>query len=78
MIIHFQPFKNNFFKIRNIKTLKNITKILFSNKRKMINKNIKKILNDSEINKLKIKINLRPADLNPEIYYKISEVYENK
>ncbi len=78
MIIHFQPFKNNFFKIRNIKTLENITKILFSNKRKMINKNIKKILNDSEINKLKIKINLRPADLNPEIYYKISEVYENK
>ena len=43
----------------------------------MINKNIKKILNDSEINKLKIKINLRPADL-IEIYCKISEVYENK
>ncbi len=78
MIIHFQPFKNNFFKIKSIKTLENITKILFSNKRKMINKNIKKILNDSEIDKLKIKINLRPADLNPEIYYKISEVYENK
>ena len=78
MIIHFQPFKNNFFKIKNIKTLEKITKILFSNKRKMINKNIKKILNDSEINKLKIKINLRPADLKPEIYYKISEVYENK
>ena len=78
MIIHFQPYKNNFFKIKNIKTLENITKILFSNKRKMINKNIKKILNNNEINKLKIKINLRPADLNPEIYYKISEVYENK
>ena len=61
MIIHFQPFKNNFFKIKNIKTLEKITKILFSNKRKMINKNIKKILNDSEINKLKIKINLRPC-----------------
>ncbi len=78
MVIHFQPYKNNFFKIKNIKTLENITKILFSNKRKMINKNIKKILNDSEIKKLKIKINLRPADLNPEIYYKISEVYEVK
>tara|TARA_B100000963_G_scaffold349099_1_gene357672 strand:- start:582 stop:1364 length:783 start_codon:yes stop_codon:yes gene_type:complete len=78
MIIHFQPYKNNFFKIKNIKTLENVTKILFSNKRKMINKNIKKILNEKEINKLKIKINLRPADLNPEIYYKISEVYENK
>ena len=78
MIVHFQPFKNNLFKIKNIKTLEKITKILFSNKRKMINKNIKKILNDSEINKLKIRVNLRPADLSPEIYYKISEVYEDK
>ena len=78
MIVHFQPFKNNLFKIKNIKTLEKITKILFSNKRKMINKNIKKILNDGEINKLKIRVNLRPADLSPEIYYKISEVYEDK
>ena len=78
MIIHFQPCKNNLFKIKNIKTLEMITKILFSNKRKMVNKNIKKILNDNEIDKLKIRINLRPADLNPEIYYKISEIYENK
>ncbi len=78
MIIHFQPFKNNFFKIKNIEILEKITKILFSNKRKMVNKNIRKILTDREINKLKIKINLRPSDLKPEIYYKISEIYENK
>jgi len=78
MIIHFQPFKNNFFKIKNIEILEKITRILFSNKRKMVNKNIRKILTDREINKLKIKINLRPSDLKPEIYYKISEIYENK
>ena len=78
MIIHFQPIKNNFFKIKNIEILEKITKILFSNKRKMVNKNIRKILTDREINKLKIKINLRPSDLKPEIYYKISEIYENK
>ena len=78
MIIHFQPFKNDFFQIKNIKTLEKITEIIFSNKRKMVNKNIRKILNDSEINKLKIKTNLRPSELNPEIYYKISEIYENK
>jgi len=78
MIIHFQPFKNNFFKIKNIEILEKITRILFSNKRKMVNKNIRKILSDREINKLKIKINLRPSDLKPEIYYKISEIYENK
>ena len=58
--------------------MEKITEIIFSNKRKMVNKNIRKILNDSEINKLKIKTNLRPSELNPEIYYKISEIYENK
>ena len=78
MIIHFQPFKNDLFKIENIENLEKITKILFSNKRKMINKNIRKILTDREVNKLRIKINLRPSDLKPEIYYKISEIYENK
>ena len=43
MVIHFKPLKINNFKIKNIKNLEKITNILFSNKRKMINKNIKKI-----------------------------------
>ena len=77
-IIHLCPKNFEKFSIKNLNNLEKVTNILFSNKRKMINKNIKKILNEKEINKLKIKINLRPADLNPEIYYKISEVYENK
>ena len=32
------------FKIKNISNLENITNLLFSNKRKMINKNLKKII----------------------------------
>ena len=42
----------------------------------MINKNIKKILND-KIKKIKgLKLNLRPSEIKPEIYYKITELYE--
>ena len=57
--------------------LEKITNILFSNKRKMINKNIKKILDNNKIRKIKeLKLNERPSDLKPEIYYKITELYE--
>ena len=42
MIIHFCPKLNKKFKIKDINNLEKITNILFSNKRKMINKNIKK------------------------------------
>ena len=56
---------------------KKITKIFFSNKRKMINKNIKKILSQKQINMIsKLKLNCRPSEINPEIYYKITELYE--
>ena len=44
MIIHFKPKKNIQYKIKKIENLEKITNILFSNKRKMINKVIKKIL----------------------------------
>ena len=45
----------------------------------MINKNIKKILSDKNIKRLKdLKLNMRPSDIKPEIYYKITELYEGK
>ena len=45
----------------------------------MINKNIKKILNDDEIRSLKdIKMSMRPTEIKPEIYYKITELFEKK
>ena len=43
----------------------------------MINKNIKKILDQDKIKNISgLKINLRPSDISPEIYYKITELFE--
>ena len=59
--------------------LEKITNILFSNKRKMINKNIKKILSKKQIGLISdLDLNLRPSDIKPEIYYKITELFEMK
>ena len=78
MVIHFQP-KNVRFSIKKIDNLEKITNILFSNKRKMINKNLKKLLCDEKIKIISgLKTNLRPADIKPEIYYKITKLYEEK
>ena len=43
----------------------------------MINKNIKKIFSSKKIEKIPdLKLNLRPSEIKPEIYYKITELYE--
>ena len=79
MIIHFKPKLNKTFKINNIKNLEKITQIIFSNKRKMVNKSLKKILTTEEIKKIsRLDISLRPNRLKPEIYYKIAEIFEFK
>ncbi len=79
IVIHFQPKINKLFKIKKIENLEKVTNILFSNKRKMINKNIKKILDNASIkNILGLKIQSRPSEIKPDIYYKITELYERK
>ena len=79
IVIHFQPIKRDKFKIRKIEKLEKITNIFFSNKRKMINKKIQKILDKKEIKKINgLKLNLRPSDLEPNIYYKITKIFEKK
>ena len=78
MVIKFKPKKNKNLRIYNIESLENITNILFSNKRKMINKNIKKILSEKKVKKIKnLNLKKRPAEIRPETYYKITEFYEN-
>jgi len=77
MVIHFQPKEKISFIIRKISNLETLTNIFFSNKRKMINKNIKKILNKDKINLLSdLNLNLRPSNISPDTYYKITELYE--
>ena len=59
--------------------LENITYRFFSNKRKMINKNLKKILNMNDIKKIgNLDLKLRPSDLKPEIYYKITDLINKR
>ena len=45
----------------------------------MINKKINRILTVNEIKKLEnLDLNSRPSDIKPEIYYKITELFENR
>ena len=77
MVIHFKTFKNDRFKIKDMSNLEKVTNILFSNRRKMINKNIKKILKLNDIKKIpELKLNLRAENICPEMIYKITELFE--
>ena len=79
IVIHLKPRVRKLVDLKDINNLEKITNILFSNKRKMINKNIKKILNKEEISVVDdIEMNMRPSEIKPDIYYKITEIFENK
>ena len=58
--------------------MEKITNIFFSNKRKMINKNIKKIFKKhKQISYFKnLDLQKRPSDIEPKKYYEITELYE--
>jgi len=76
-LLSFKP-KNNFVKLKNPKNLEKVTNILFSNRRKMINKNLKRIFGEKLylLKKLNIDLSKRPGELTPEIFYKITIEYE--
>ena len=77
MVIQFKPQLNKYFKIKKIKNLERITNIFFSNKRKMINKSIKKVLNKEQIHMIDhLNLSMRPSEVKPDIYYKITELIE--
>ena len=76
-LLFFTP-KKNFYKIKDSKNLETITRIFFSNRRKMIKKPYNQIFNGDlkVLDKLKLNLNLRPQNLNFETYYKLTEEYE--
>ena len=77
MVIHFKPKKNLKLKIKNLDNLEKVTNIFFSNKRKMINKSLKKVLNDKKIKSIpELDKKLRPENLNTDIFYKITKLME--
>ena len=78
-VIHLVPVKKINFNITDIENLEHITNMFFSNKRKKINKQIKKIFNSEQISKFKnLNLNDRPSDLKKEFYYQAAEIYETK
>ena len=77
-ILSFVP-ETKYVKFKNAKNLELVTRIFFSQKRKMINKPFKQLFNNSNevFNRLKINLNLRPQNLSKEIYFEIAKEYEN-
>ena len=77
-LLSFVPKKQNIYKINNPTSLENITKILFSNRRKMINKSFAKLFKNSKkvSEDLNLNLNLRPEELTNEMFYKITMKYE--
>ena len=77
-LLSFKPKKYNIFNLKNPKTLEKVTRILFSNRRKMINKSFKKLFG-TQITKteiLNLNLSKRPEELDSEEFYKIALLYE--
>ena len=68
-----------FFELKDAKNLEMITRVFFSQRRKMLKKPFNQIFkNPIEISqKFNIDLNLRPQNLEPEMYYKLVKEYEN-
>ena len=71
--------KKNFFQLKNSKNLEMITRVFFSQRRKMLKKPFNKIFkNSTKISeKFDINLKLRPQNLDPEMYYKLTKEYED-
>ena len=77
-LLLFTP-REKFFKLKDAKNLEMITRIFFSQRRKMLKKPFNKVFkNSKEISqRLNIDLNLRPQNLEPEMYFNLVKEYEN-
>ena len=77
-LLLFTP-KENFFKLKNPKNLERITRIFFSQRRKMLKKPFNQVFaNGKQVaEKFGIDLNLRPQNLEPETYFKLVKEYED-
>jgi 16S rRNA (adenine1518-N6/adenine1519-N6)-dimethyltransferase len=79
-VLSFTPKKNTNFKLKDLDILSDLTKIIFSTKRKMISKTLKKLLNEKELKIIdfdNIK-NLRPENLDFSFYYKLVDLIKSR
>jgi len=77
-LLLFTP-KENFFKLKDPKNLEKITRIFFSQRRKMLKKPFNQVFNNGKevAEKFGIDLNLRPQNLEPEVYFKLVKEYED-
>jgi 16S rRNA (adenine1518-N6/adenine1519-N6)-dimethyltransferase len=77
-LLLFTP-KKKFFELSNSKNLEMLTRIFFSQRRKMLKKPFNQIFkNSKEVSKkFNIDLNLRPQNLEPEVYFNLVKEYEN-
>jgi len=77
-LLLFTP-KENFFELKDPKNLEKITRIFFSQRRKMLKKPFNQVfVNGKQVaEKFGIDLNLRPQNLEPETYFKLVKEYED-
>ena len=77
-LLLFTP-KKNFFELKDPKNLEKITRIFFSQRRKMLKKPFNQVFTDGKkvAEKFDIDLNLRPQNLKPETYFKLVREYED-
>ena len=77
-LLLFTP-KEKFFELKDPKNLEKITRIFFSQRRKMLKKPFNQVFaNGKQVaEKFDIDLNLRPQNLKPEVYFKLVKEYED-
>ena len=77
-LLLFTP-RENFFELKNAENLEMITRVFFSQRRKMLKKPFNQIFNNAKAvsEKFNIDLNLRPQNLEPELYFKLVKEYES-
>ena len=77
-LLLFTP-KKNFFELKDPKNLEKITRIFFSQRRKMLKKPFNQVFANGKkvAEKFGIDLNLRPQNLEPKTYFKLVKEYED-
>ena len=76
-LLFFKP-KKIFYQFKDPKNLEKVTRVFFNQRRKKLKKPFNLLFKENKniLDNLKIDLNLRPHNLNPDIYFKLTEEYE--
>ena len=77
-LLLFTP-REKIFELKDAKNLEMMTRVFFSQRRKMLKKPFNQVFNNAKevADKFNIDLNLRPQNLKPEIYFKLVKEYED-